>query len=155
MSAKTIPVRVDELNAFRRAALHTWLRDETLGAPEGWSISRADPLALLGCFPALRLREGCALAAYQFREGDSGNGLIRAVAAGARGPMPSATLLEAEANAPLPSPLMREITGDGSAGSYAQASLFMRELFEFGAFGHGVRWLDAQLLDDRSEEHTS
>jgi len=43
---------------------------------------------------------------------------------------------------------MQHLRSDGSAESYAAASIFMRELREFGAFGHGVSWMNAQLLND-------
>lgn len=138
---------LEQANERRRRAVLTWFRPEVLDAPEGWSVSRADPSALLECFPPLGLRPGVKLCGYQFRDGDSGNGLVVAlpheVAPELFLPDPqSAHGLAAYAD------VSAAVRGDGSPESYFAASLFRRECGEFGASGHGTSWLDQHLLND-------
>lgn len=136
-----------QANERRRRAVLTWFRPEVLDAPEGWSVSRADAGELLECFSPLRLRPDMKLCGYQFREGDSGNGLVGALPREAAPELllpdpPSALGLAAYAD------VMAFVQGDGSPESYFAASLFQRECSEFGAFGHGSSWLDYHLLND-------
>jgi hypothetical protein len=50
------------------------------GAP-GWSVSSVDPMRLVAVFaPALRVRDGYTLCAYQFRDrSGNGNGVVYAL----------------------------------------------------------------------------
>lgn len=48
-------------------------------SPEGWSFSPVDPQKTLAVFNNLKLKEGFVLRAYQFREGDNGNGIVWAM----------------------------------------------------------------------------
>jgi hypothetical protein len=135
------------LNSQRRCAETTWMREEVLDSPDGWSLSKTDPRAMLDCFRSLRLRDNWNLIGYQFRERNNANGLVLPVPIGT----PHAHFLAnppAIAGADGIPPLMRAITGDGSFESYLAASLFYRECREFGAMGHGIDWLDHHLLNN-------
>ena len=48
-------------------------------APEGWSISGADPMGVLRAATSIWVKPGYVLRAYQFREGGNGNGFVYAV----------------------------------------------------------------------------
>lgn len=138
---------LEQANERRRRAVLTWFRPEVLDAPEGWSVSRADPSELLECFPPLALRPGVKLCGYQFRDGTSGNGLVLALPQEAAPelflPEPhSAPGLAAYAD------VLAAVRGDASPESYFAASLFRRECDEFGAFGDGISWLDQHLLNN-------
>ena len=47
--------------------------------PRGWSKSQVEPVEVLKAFPALRLKKGFVLRAYQFREGGNGNAVVWAM----------------------------------------------------------------------------
>jgi hypothetical protein len=136
---------VERLNALRRRAAGSWLRAEVLDAPPGWTVSRADAAQVLAPFEALKLKPGFKLAAFQYREGDDGNGLVLALPAEAS---EEAVVAGGSIHPPegAPADLMDAIEGDGTPWGYLCASVFAREAREFGALGHGVRWLDAHLL---------
>jgi hypothetical protein len=114
--------------------------------PAGWSKSRVDPTKVLALFPALRLRTGFTLRAYQFKEQGNGNGVVWAMPVDADFPEPKdCPRLESHfLNAPKPydalDDVMEAIAGDGTAEAYLQASLLRRELKDFGALWHGILW---------------
>jgi hypothetical protein len=138
---------LEQANARRRRAVLTWFRPEVLDAPEGWSVSKADASELLECFPPLGLRPDIKLCGYQFRDGDSGNGLVVALP---REVAPELFLPDPHAAPDLTAyaDVLAAVRGDGSPESYFAASLFRRECGEFGATGHGISWLDQHLLND-------
>ncbi|MBO8128637.1 MAG: hypothetical protein H0Z39_05490 [Peptococcaceae bacterium] len=47
---------------------------------------------------------------------------------------------------------MEAIEGDDSLWSYLHASIFARELTEFGAMWHGCNWSTHEILDDNPSE---
>lgn len=121
--------------------------------PNGWSKSTVDPLKLLAFFPALRLREGFTLRAYQFKEEVNGNGFVWAMPKDAEFPAPEdCPKLESHfLKAPKPydalDDVMEAIEGNDTAEAYWQASLLRRELKDFGAIWHGYVWLPHVVLD--------
>jgi hypothetical protein len=123
-------------------------------APEGWSKSRHKPEKLLTLFPALKLRQGYALRAYQFRADGNGNGFVWALPVDAEYPEPDeCPRLQGHFLKP-PKPLdalddlMEAVEGDDSPQSYLQASILRREWGDFGAGWHGVDWGTHTVLDD-------
>lgn len=136
------------LQHLRRCAVATWLREEVLAGPEGWSLALRDPSDMLACFSRLRAALDRRLVAFQYREEHSGHSRVLALPVGAEpGQLPtdsgSEPVLGADAL-----PAMSAIAGDGSLEAFLQASLLSRELSEWGAFGHGCAWLDHHLIDD-------
>ncbi len=121
--------------------------DDPLGLrlPRGWSVSRRNPGKVLCAFPGLKLKPGFRLAAYQYFDGGNGNGFVYALPQDAVLPEPH-TVAKPEDLRTLTKPpgtlghFMEAIEGDPSVESYAQASLLVRELYEFGAFWHGIHW---------------
>jgi len=121
--------------------------------PEGWSVSAADPMAVLAVFDSLRIKAGFILRAYQFRAGGNGNAFVWALPADALFPEPDdCPRLEDQFLSPPKPPaalddLMDVIEGDGTPWSYLCASLFCREIHEFGAAWHGCDWSTHTILD--------
>jgi len=113
---------------------------------QGWSKSELDPMRLLEAFPALRIKNGFILRAYQFRAGSDGNGLVWAMPADAAFPEPEDCPLSKDDAQKSPRPpgalddVMEVIEGDGSPWSYLCASILSREIEEFGAVWHGCNW---------------
>jgi hypothetical protein len=120
--------------------------------PSGWSKSKVDPMSVLAVFKPLCIKDGFILRAYQFCEGDNGNGFVWAMPVEADFPEPEeCPRLEGVFLAP-PKPwaalddMMDAIDGDGSAWSYMCASILARELAEFGAMWHGCDWETHAIL---------
>jgi|GEM_PF-1024792 len=123
------------------------------GTPEGWSKSRVDPKKVLDVFPNLRLRKGYALRAYVYRSDGNSSGFVWALPEDAGYPAPAdCPRLESHFLKP-PKPfdalddVMEAIDGDDLPEAYLQASIFRREIREFGAGWHGVRWGFFTVLD--------
>ena len=121
--------------------------DSCLGRRRGWYKSEADPNYILDCFPALHLKKGYILRAYQFSDGrGNGSGFVWAMPQAA--PFPDykdCPRLESHFLKPPKPPgalesVMEAIEGDGSPMSYLCASIFAREVKEFGAVWHGCSW---------------
>ena len=157
-SAETIATfdagRIERLR--RRARSATKVRDR---GPEGWTKSTADPMKLFGVFRPLRLKDGFALRAYQYRDGcGNGNGLVFAMPDGSPFPAPEECRPEPPEHPedywPLPFPaeaerdMMRPVEGDGEPWSYVLASILARELGEFGALWHGCSWSTHTILGE-------
>ena len=140
--------RIDALR--RRAQTACALKNE---APAGWSKSAIDPTRLLAVFEALRLKEGFARRAYQFRDGGNGNGVVWAMPASSPFPDPEDCTRFEDGFLESPRPpdalddVMQVIDGDGTPWSYLCASLFQRETLEFGAMWHGSDWGTHRILD--------
>ena len=157
---------LEQINAFRLLA-QTAARPDRSG-PEGWTISNVDPMKIVALFnPALWLKAGWTLHAYQLRDspsGGNGNGVIWALPGKSWFPEPGSPtvlwgrrkFLEPSAHLTLPIPKppnaiedFREvIEGNGTPLSYALASILARELYEFGAMWHGLSWSDVDLTGE-------
>jgi hypothetical protein len=147
MNTTLFPVtRIRKLR--KDAARATELPDRV---PQGWSKSTVDLDRLLACFPALRLREGFRLCAYQFHEGGNGNGFVWALRDHVPFPNPDNCPRVEDRFLEPPKPpgavhVMEAIEGDGSPWSYMSASIFAREAAEFGAMWHGISWAVTNVL---------
>ncbi len=117
--------------------------------PEGWCRSQVDLGKLLEAFPSLKLKSGYELGAYQFRLGGNGHGLVFAVPQGLILPDPDELISTKE----MPYPdgaieeVMEVIEGNGTPWSYLSASIFSREVGEFGAMWHGNNWTMHTIID--------
>ena len=133
--------RVEAIWRRARAA-----RDLPLDGPEGWSQSNVDPMALLHVFSALRLKPGFILRAYRVRCGGNGNGIVYAMPEQAPFPEPEQCRKDVDHSREPPIPpqalarVMDAVEGDGTPWSFFSASLFAREVSEFGAMWHGESW---------------
>jgi hypothetical protein len=116
--------------------------------PEGWSISPVDFSLLVAVFEPLGLRPGLVLRAYQYLEAAGGHSIVWAMPE--RAPFPKPEQHSADP-APPPEALahpMQAIEGDGSAFAYLCASVFAREAASVGAFGHGARWSEFEIVGE-------
>lgn len=141
----------DSIHKVRQQALAAWQEQVPEDTPQGWSKSPVDFSPFLAAFPGLRLKAGFVLQAYQFRERNDANGKVWAMPENTPLPDPDEFPAEDIAEDPPHPPaalddLMAAITGDGSAWAYLSASLFAREIAEFGAFGHGQYWSACHIL---------
>ncbi|WP_214825553.1 hypothetical protein [Exiguobacterium algae] len=118
----------------------------------GWRKSYDDPERVIRAFSRLRVKEEFKLEAYQFVEGDNGNGVVWAIPAEQSLPEPEACerLTEYFLSPPKPrvalDDFMEAIEGDASPLSYLQAAIAYHELHEFGAMWHGVSWWEFEIL---------
>ncbi len=122
--------------------------------PQGWSKSPVDPMEVLAVFKPLRIREGYTLCAYQFYDGGNGNGFVWAVPTDIELPSPeectaaqTAGLFAAPKPAGALDDVMEAIEGNGTPLSFLCASIFAREMAEFGAIWHGCNWSTHKVLD--------
>jgi hypothetical protein len=121
-------------------------------SPEGWCKSPVDPNDVLAAFPALSLRPGYTLRAYSFREGGNGNAFVYATPVDDAFPEPEDCLRSAGhfLGRPVPPGALADVVdaidGDRSAWSYLSASIFAREIREFGALWHGLDWTTHRIL---------
>ena len=121
--------------------------------PRGWSKSKIEPVEVLKTFSALRLKKGLALRAYQFGAGNNGNAVVWAMPEESPFPSPKCcpklkdTFLECPRPPLALDDIMEVIEGDGSLWSYLSASIFVREMHEFGALWHGCDWSTHEIID--------
>jgi len=121
-------------------------------ANNGWSKCTVDPSRMLTAFPPLSLQDGFQLRAYQYFENGNGNAVVYAMPEGAPFPDPEncPRVQDEFLEPPVPPGAVDDvrsvIRGDGSPWSYMCASLFARELAEFGAMWHGSSWGTHHLL---------
>ena len=125
----------------------------SIKGPQGWSKCKVEPLEVLKAFPVLHLKNGFVLRAYQFREGGNGNAVVWAMPEDSPFPEPDCCQKLKDAFLEPPRPpealddLMEVIEGDGSHWSYLSASIFLREMNEFGAMWHGCEWSTHEIID--------
>ena len=137
------------------------------GVKDGWRPAPVDPNGILSLFPTLRLKEGYRLVGFQFTSHGNANGIVLAWPADEPVPDPPADLddpfslqnfLQAHLQMHLgmggwqvgnyfSTVIMPAIEGDGSPRSYLEASIFGREIYEFGAEWHGCDWSAHHLVD--------
>lgn len=144
MTAATTTFSISKINRLRRQAQKSAEMPED--SEDGWTKSPIDPMQLLAVFRALRIRDGYILRAYQFHAGGNGNGLVWAMPIDAPFPEPGECPTGEGRFARQPTPdqaldeVMDAIEGNGTPWSYMSASLFAREVSEFGAMWHGCDW---------------
>lgn len=141
----------DEIQRMRQKSVGVWQEQIPEDTPEGWSQSPVDFTPLLAVFPSIDLKSNFVLRAYQFRERNDGNGKVWAIPKTSNFPDIDEYLDDDLIDDP-PHPeqalddIMEAITGDGTPFSYLCASLFAREIGEFGTFGHGIDWGEYQII---------
>lgn len=133
----TIIFPIDRVNDLRKQAREA--RHVQMVGPDGWCISEVDPTNLFKVFRTLRLKEGFVLRALQYREDRNGDGFVWAMPVDAPLLDPGNGTERQRLHPPLRpaealSNLMDAIEGDGTPWSYLEASLFAREIDEFGVF---------------------
>lgn len=165
---------VAELNAIRRSAGATFKDAEYLaengrheitdsnGFGGTWAKSPRDPMKLLPLFPHIRLVKGYRLVAYQWIDGIGGYAQVYGLPDASPFPDPSTCLQTKHVPAaeyiqaydydyPCPPGAVDElgslVEADGSALSYAEKALFLKEVGEIGAYWHGIGWGDCHLVD--------
>jgi hypothetical protein len=128
---------------------------ETSDRDSIWTVSQWDPATMLGTFDCLSLKPGTRLDAYCYKSSLGSNCFVYALPQSASLPDPSLCPKSSRHFLKPPVPpeamddVMSAITGDGSALSYLQASILARELREFGAGWHGLKW-SLQFVRDQN-----
>ncbi len=126
-----------KLERLRRKIREMQLRIE---AKDGWQVSPLSPMKIVELFDRVKVREGYELVGYIFRSGGNGNGAVWAVEAGSCPEVEECVRTDNIIKTPkpiaaLPPEVVLEV--DGTAESYLQKSILVRELYEFGALWHG------------------
>ena len=143
---------VGPLNRIRARAAQLTEEISSSCLLDGWSICPVDPMRLLDLFSELRIQDGYKLVAYQYYSEGNGGTQTFVVPVGKELQEPSfarGDLIEPHNAVP---DLVRYILPSGSARSYLQASLFVRELAEFGAMWHGCDWSTHTILSGLPKE---
>lgn len=146
---------VNRVNSLRRAAARAGKFPDK--CPKGWTKSPVDPMHLLRVFKELHLKPGYVLRAYSYFDGGNGNAVLYAMLTDAPFPEPAECprntrrFLEPPVPAGAVEASMRLIEGDGSPWSYVSASIFARELAEFGAIWHGCSWSTHTILAGKQD----
>lgn len=136
-----------------RASAENARRLKIESIPEGWSSSQVNPMKLLEVFPSLKIKSEYVLHAYQFRLGGNGHGIVFALPKDLPLPEPEIYSNKSSRDFEPPYPLgalvnvMEVIEGDGTPWSYLSASIFAREVDEFGAMWHGNDWTTHTIID--------
>jgi hypothetical protein len=133
---------------------------EQVEQSRGWQIAPYDTDGLLRCCKHIRLNDGFKLASYQFVSGGNGNGFAVVIPYDSSlldlpdgeivleggGDQPVIRIEGAYAPEWLRSDIDSFLGGDGSAASYFEASIFLREIRELGALWHGCSWSTHRVL---------
>lgn len=118
-----------------------------------WSISTVNPATALLKLPGLQLKPNWRLVSYLYQDGESRAGLVLALPAELA---TTAHLEESLGSSDFKQPpapagalidVMETVAGDRSAVSFVIASIFDRELREFGASGNFRSWSHHRLID--------
>ncbi len=146
----------DSLNALGDLFRVGDMPEDNVPAPnaEGrWFVSTIDPSEALVKLPGLWMRPGIRMVTYLRQDANGGMGATVALP----GLLSTTEYLE-EAIAQVtqadqaPSPmgalpsLMAGVEGDGSLASFLSASIFAREVREFGRFGRYARWVHHRFV---------
>ncbi len=147
--------RVFKFSANKLQQLHMKAEDLwRVPAKQGWQKSPVSPMDVLKLFKGIKIKDGFELIAYIFRKGLNGNGVVWAVPEGYFPEVDECERLDEFLNPPKPdnaiSP-MHVIEGDGSPESYIHTSIFIREMWEFGALWHGLSWGLHEIIDYEPE----
>jgi hypothetical protein len=140
----------EKIAAMRNEA--SGLLSVTREGPQGWSKSSLDVTKVLRVFPALKLREGFTLRAYEYKVGGNGNGVVWGMPADSLFPeVKDCPTLDDQRHTPKPldalDDVMEALSGDDTAEAYLQASILRRQLKEFGAMWHGISWGTHHVID--------
>ena len=116
-----------------------------------WYKSPVDPMKLLCEFKRLSLKPGYTLRAYVYFVGDNGHGIVWGFPENSVFPGPETCINKTDhfPEAPKPPeavPIEDVLEGNRKPWSYIEASIFLREIREFGARWHGCFWSDVEIL---------
>jgi hypothetical protein len=116
-----------------------------------WYKSPVDPMKLLRVFKRLSLKPKYTLRAYVHFDGGNGNGIVWGMPENSIFPEPKncERFLDHFLKPPRPPksiPVEDVLVGNSKPWSYLEASIFLRELLEFGAQWHGCSWSDIEIL---------
>jgi hypothetical protein len=146
----------DSLNALGDLFRVGEMPEDNVPSPNAdgrWFVSTIDPAEALAKLPGLWMRPGIRLVTYLRQDTNGGMGSTAALP----GLLSTTEYLEeaieqaAEADHP-PQPmgmltnLMDGLDGDGSLASFLAASIFTREVREFGRFGRYARWIHHRFV---------
>jgi hypothetical protein len=132
------------------------LSPEEIAAPRTrahWAISTVNPAAALLKLPGLWLKPNWRLVSYLYRDGKNGGGVVfalpteRATTACLEESLGSSDPKQPPAPKGALADVMEAFDGDRSAVSFLVASIFDRELREFGAGGSFRNWAHHRLID--------
>ncbi|MBD2463298.1 hypothetical protein H6G89_19875 [Oscillatoria sp. FACHB-1407] len=131
--------------------------DADVGTPQvrdQWFVSTVNPAAALLKLPGLSLKSGFRLVSYLYRSEGSGVGVVWAVPEELSSTAQlEKALVSSTSLSQIPKPVgalsnfMEVIEGDRSPVSFIIASIFRRELQEFGALGQRCNWSHHQLVN--------
>lgn len=128
----------EELNQLHIRAEDLW----RVPARQGWQKSPVSPMEVLKLFKGIWIKKGYTLRGYVYREEMSGFGVVWALP---ESEFPGVEECERINTLGTPRPknalhFMNVLEGDNTPHSYINASLFYREMLEFGAVWHGLSW---------------
>ncbi len=149
MKEKTIHFSADELNRLHIKVEDLW----RVPAKQGWQKSPVSPMEILELFKGIRIRKGYVLRGYIYREGMNGIGIVWALPESEFPEVEECERLDA-LGTPKPRNALNVIDvleGDGSPQSYISASIFYREMLEFGALWHGLSWGLHDIIEEKPE----
>ncbi len=118
----------------------------------GWFKASSDPTELVNGCPGLKIKTGYVLRSYVYSDGPNAESVVWALPSSAQFPDPDPRRHIGLTTPPRPpealSDFIHAIEGDGSPWSYLAASILERELGEFIASWHGIRWGRHRVLDE-------
>lgn len=124
--------------------------EDNLPAPNTdgrWFVSTVNPAEALAQLPGLWMKAGIRMVTYLMHDANSGVGVTVALPALlSTTERLEAAIQVAEKTGQPPSPdgalanILDGLEGDGSLSSFLSASIFAREIREFGRFGQQTRW---------------
>ncbi|MEB3210685.1 MAG: hypothetical protein VKL39_05000 [Leptolyngbyaceae bacterium] len=129
---------------------------EPSDVPDGgaWAISGANPADVLFKFPGLSLKPKFRLVAFTFQKDADGKGIVWAIPEACCTTEDLERALQAADGVKKPpypagalADVMGAIEGDRSPVSFFIASIFRRELLEFGAKGSFQNWTHHRLIE--------
>ncbi|KKI99307.1 hypothetical protein [Prochlorothrix hollandica] len=146
------PTSLDSLGDLFRAASDP---EDVISAPNldgRWFLSSANAGIALRKLPGLQLQANLRLVTYLLRTPTEGQGVTWAIPEATSGTAQLEEALETSDRNTPPRPrqsldnLMLALTGDSSPTSYLLASLFSREVQEFGMVGSQHPWVNHRLV---------
>lgn len=150
------PILPDSLDALGDLFRVGDVPEDNLPAPnvEGrWYISTVDPAEALFKLPGLWVRAGIRLVTYLQCQPDGGLGITWALPELLSTTEHLEVAISKASSTQPPQPMgalpnvIEAIEGDGSLSSFLSASIFLRELKEFGRFGKHARWTHHRFVD--------
>jgi hypothetical protein len=148
----------DNLNALGDLFRVGDLPEDNVPSPnkEGrWFVSTVEPSEAVSKLPGLWIRPGIRLVTYLKQDNNGGVGYTVALPELLSTTEQLEAAIEAAEQAnQLPKPMgaleniMESIEGDGSLASFLGASIFAREIKEFGRFGAYARWVHHRFVTE-------